>query len=144
MLGRQDYTEKKLSEKMSKRFPESRVMIEEIIESMKEFDYLNDKRFIERLVSSSIESGQVGPALLRNKLYVKGFSSQDIDTAMQSEEVGEADFYSDALRMKVKYFGDAPIADPKLRNRAMGKLVRKGFSFSDSNRALSYDPEKDD
>lgn len=143
MLGRQDYTYNKLKQKMSQRFPNSEDDIILTLDTMVDYGYINDAKFLERLICSYIESDGFGPSLIKQKLYDKGFSRQDIDEAMSSEDMQQASFEDKAIAFKIKHYGESPITDPKERNRAMGKLVRKGFSFSDANKALSFDPEND-
>jgi len=137
MLGRQDYTENKLRMKMKMRFPESADAIEGVLQSLIDDDSLNDKRFIKRLVSSYIESGQLGPSAMTSKLYQKGFNKADIQSSMSLDIVQEHNFFDKALIFKIKHYGEAPIIDQNEKRRALGKLVRKGFSFSDSLKAIS-------
>ena len=69
---------------------------------------------------------------------MKGFSQHHIEIGIS--KASEKDFFPDVLAVKQKKYGDAPITDIKLKQKALGFLVRKGFDFDLCNRAISLDP----
>lgn len=126
LLGRQDYTCAKLREKICQKHPEADP--DKIINRLIELGYLNDERFAERYVQSLLGQ-KMGVSKIKQKMYVKGFPRQIIDSVSNMENVQEHDFRSDALALKLRAYGEDPITDQKEKQRAINKLLRKGFSF---------------
>lgn len=138
LLGRQDYTESKLRSKIKQVHPEAEP--EKIILKMKEYGYINDERFAERYVQSLLHS-QCGMAKIKQKMYSKGFPREIIDSVSSMENVQEYDFKASALELKLKLYGEDPITDQKLKQKALNKLLRAGFDFSAARYAVETKQE---
>lgn len=139
LLERQDYTETKLMQKLTVRFQHNQQFNQEVVDYCREYGYINDKRFAHRYTNSLLQQ-KMGPSKIRQKLYNKGFSSAVIDHAMTL--TAEKDYLSDALLLKQKKYGTQPISDAKEYQRAMGFLVRKGFTFDVATNALKMTEEE--
>jgi regulatory protein len=133
LLSRQDYTESKLRDKIKQNHPEADP--EKIIVRMMEFDYVNDERFAERYVQSMLQSQQ-GVAKIKQKMYAKGFPRELIDSVSSMDSVQEHDFKSSALSLKIRLYGEDPISDQKLKQKAINKLLRQGFAFDAARYAV--------
>jgi regulatory protein len=139
-LGSQDYTVAMLLTKLKQKYPEHPTWCEQAIEKLQVDDYLNDERFLDTMIRQHID-GSKGPNALLQKLYQKGFSRALIDQARTDERLQEKDTFPDAYALKCRHFGEAPITDPKIYNRAMGRLVRRGFDLDTAKRAMKHQPE---
>ena len=92
---------------------------------------------------SSFSEKNIGVNKIKEKLYVKGFSSQIINECVSALETTEEDYFAKALSLKVRKFGAEPIGDLKLKQKALRHLIAKGFSYSIANQVISYSAEQD-
>jgi regulatory protein len=139
LLARQGYTEKELRRKLSTTYPDGTAFNNEVIEYCQHYDYINDKKFAEAYVRSLL-SQKMGINKIKQKMYTKGFSADDITEAISGDEVLAHDFFTQALALKQRRYGDAPLKEPKLKQKALNYLIRKGFDFSLILGVLSYNP----
>ena len=80
---------------------------------------------------------------IKQKLYTKGFTSQIINVCVESINNTEEDYLDKALALKLKKFGELPITDEKLKQKALRHLIGQGFSYSVANKAISHSGEED-
>lgn len=145
LLVRQDYSAKRITEKLALKYPprlfgDSEQVISSLIEKLKNSGYINDERFLSSILSSLLAQN-IGESKIKQRLTSKGFCSDSIKNAMsQLRESDENDFFSKALAFKIRKYGDAPIMDKALAQKALRTLVSKGFSFSDSQKAIKHTP----
>jgi regulatory protein len=108
------------------------------MEKLSSYGYLNDERFLSSMLSSLLGQN-VGASKIKQRLVAKGFDGDHIQAAMsQLKDDGENDFFSKALAFKNRKFGEAPILDRALAQKALRALVSKGFSFADSQKAIRH------
>ncbi len=141
LLKDRDYTSGKLKQKLRQheRFKRDQTLHQDAIDKVVEWGYVNDQNFLERLVKNLMDQN-VGLGKIRDKLYQKGFSSALIEQGVSM--TSEKDFFPVAMEAKRKKYGLEPVTDQKIKQRALGFLVRKGFSFQDANKALSMSEEE--
>jgi regulatory protein len=84
----------------------------------------------------------IGPNKIKEKLYAKGFSSQVINECVDEIDTSEEDYFDKALILKIRKFGEDPIEDIKLKQKALRHLISKGFSYSIANKAVAYSPHE--
>lgn len=136
LIERRDYTEKALKRKVDGQFARDKQFNQTIIDMIVDKGYINDERYMERMVENLMEQS-IGIAKIKEKLYMKGFSQPHIEIGII--KASKKDFFPDVLAAKQKKYGEAPITDIKLKQKALGFLVRKGFDFASSNKAISMD-----
>jgi regulatory protein len=85
----------------------------------------------------------IGPNKIKQKLYTKGFTSQIINVCVESINNTEEDYLDKALKLTLKKFGEPPIVDEKLKQKALGHLIGQGFSYSVANKVISHSGEED-
>lgn len=141
LVERRDYTEKALKRKLDGQFARDKQFNQTVIDMIVDKGYIDDQRYMQRMVESLMEQS-IGIAKIKQKLYMKGFSQQHIEDGIS--QASEKDFFPDVLALKQKKYGDAPITDMKLKQKALGFLVRKGFDFALCNKAISLDPNNID
>lgn len=147
LLGRQDYTLKKITEKLflkypKKTFSDSEQVVSSLIEKLVNSGYINDQRFLSSALDALLRQN-IGQSKIKQRLISKGFSDDDIKSAMSRlNEAGEDDFFSKALAFKIRKFGEAPILDRAQAQKALRTLVGKGFSFSDAQKAIKQAPQE--
>jgi regulatory protein len=132
-----DYTSKTLMQKANILFKEDTSFNEEALNHLIERGMVDDFRYAKRLTLSYSEKN-IGPNKIKQKLYSKGFTSQIINQCVESIENTEEDYFDKALTLKFKKFGEPPIVDEKLKQKALRHLIGQGFSYSIANKAISH------
>jgi len=137
-----DYTSKTLIQKANILFKEDTSFNEEALNHLIERGIVDDLRYAKRLTLSYSEKN-IGPNKIKQKLYAKGFTSQIINECVESIDNTEEDYLDKALMLKIKKFGEHPITDEKLKQKALRHLIGQGFSYSVANKAISRSGKED-
>jgi regulatory protein len=137
-----DYTSKTLMQKANILFKEDTSFNEEALNHLIERGMVDDLRYAKRLTLSYSEKN-IGPNKIKQKLYTKGFTSQIINTCVESINNTEEDYLEKALALKFKKFGEPPILDEKLKQKALRHLIGQGFSYSVAHKAISHSGTED-
>lgn len=146
LLGRQDYTSRKMAEKLGikypkKQFDDSESVISSLMNKLVRLNYINDERYLLSAFNALLKQN-IGQVKIRQKLLSKGFAADDVEKVLSDRDGDdEDDFFLKALAFKKRKFGDAPILDRTQSQKALRTLVSKGFSFSDSLKAIKHVPE---
>ena len=105
---------------------------------MIQHEIIDDARYARRL-TSSFASKNLGANKIKEKLYLKGFQSSTINDCVNELETTEDDYFEKALMLKIRKFGEDPIVDINLKQKALRHLTStKGFSYSIANKVISY------
>ena len=137
-----DYSAKALLQKANLLFKDDTQFNEAALDYLIERDIVNDFRYAQRLTDSLTEKN-IGPNKIKEKLYAKGFSSQTINECVNAIETTDEDYFDKALILKIRKFGEEPIEEIKLKQKALRHLIAKGFSYSVANKAVSYSENED-
>jgi regulatory protein len=137
-----DYSEKTLLQKANLLFKDDKQFNEPALKYLVERDIVNDNRYAQRLTESLSEKN-IGANKIKEKLYAKGFSSQTISDCISTLETSDEDYFDKALILKVRKYGEDPIEDMKIKQKALRHLISKGFSYSIANKVISYSNEED-
>lgn len=120
--------------------------IANILQSLEEENWINDKHYVETYLRENNLSGDKGPAVLRQKLYLKGISKETISSGLEAVDFSE-------LTLKVgekllrKYQANLPWR--ALKDKIVQGLMNKGFSYDLAKATLarldiSSDKENED
>lgn len=137
-----DYTAKTLMQKANTLFKEDTSYNEEALNYLIERGMVDDLRYAKRLTQNYSEKN-IGPNKIKQKLYTKGFTSQIINECMESIDNTDEDYLGKALRLKVKKFGEPPIVDEKLKQKALRHLIGQGFTYSIANKVINHSSKED-
>ncbi len=137
-----DYSAKTLLQKANLLFKDDKQFNEPALDYLIERGIVDDHRYAERLTVALIEKN-IGPNKIKEKLYAKGFSSQTINDCVSVIETTDEDYFEKALTLKIRKFGEGPIEELKLKQKALRHLISKGFSYSMANKAVSYTGNED-
>lgn len=132
-----DYSTKKLLQKANLLFKDDTQFNQPALDYLIERDIVNDLRYAKRLTMSFSEKN-IGPNKIKEKLYAKGFSSQVINECVSAIATTDEDYFDKALTLKIRKFGEEPIEDLKLKQKALRHLISKGFSYAIASKAVSY------
>lgn len=143
LLEHSEKTEARLREKLRRSGKYTEDILDEAMDFLKRYGYLDDRRFAERLLQSY--AGQKSIREIEQKLYQRGVSSADIravladfrENEVQAEEA-ELAAVQKALRKKCRNSKELSIEEKRKIGAA---LLRKGFSYELVTRALSPDEE---
>jgi regulatory protein len=137
-----DYSAKTLLQKANLLFKDDKQFNEPALDYLIERGIVDDRRYAERLTMSFSEKN-IGPNKIKEKLYAKGFSSQVINECVSAIETSDEDYFDKALTLKIRKFGEDPIEDIKLKQKALRHLISKGFSYSIANKVVSYSDDEE-
>lgn len=136
-----DYSEKVLLQKANLLFKDDTQYNEAALNYLVERDIINDSRYAQRL-TESLSERNIGVNKIKEKLYVKGFSTQIINDCVATLDISDDDYFDKALILKIRKFGEAPIEDIKLKQKALRHLISKGFSYSIANKVIGFSPNE--
>jgi regulatory protein len=132
-----DYSAKALLQKANMLFKDDTQFNEPALNYLIENDIINDFRYATRLTTSLSEKN-IGPNKIKEKLYLKGLSSNIINDCVEALETSEDDYFAKALSLKIRKFGEEPIDDMKLKQKALRHLISKGFTYSIADKAVKF------
>lgn len=122
-----DLSEKQLRDKLCRKFPKE--LSADVAQLFVERGYVDDAKLAERYAETFYEFKNMGLQRIRNELFRRGISRENIDNAVaryenedQSERIGEF--------IKKKY-DLSRMEDIKYRQKVYAGAVRAGFSGSD-------------
>lgn len=158
-LGRYSSTEQRLYEVLQ-RFSRRKLegvasdrlekAIQTVISQCVSLGYVNDRAFAESQVRKGLQSGQ-SHAMIRAKLKAAGITQSDAEAGFEAatdhldrnrmELLSALRF---ATRRRLGCFGrnhsdDIRASDPKLYEKQMAQLARRGFSYDIARQVLSLD-----
>ncbi len=137
-----DYSAKALLQKANILFKDDTQYNQMALDYLIQHEIIDDVRYAKRL-TISFASKNLGANKIKEKLYLKGFQSSTINDCVNELETTEDDYFEKALMLKIRKFGEEPITDIKLKQKALRHLTStKGFSFAIANKVISYEPEE--
>lgn len=142
LIARRDYSRYMLKEKLLKKeysLPE----VEEALNQLEEYKYLDDERFSKSLVRYRAELSNWGKGRIKQDFYKKGIAPDLAQEALELYELGElstseeeVDWVKNAETLLLKRFGTYEHLEQKERARRINFLLRRGFSQSEALTAL--------
>lgn len=107
---------------------------ERVLAYLVEAGFLNDQDYVRRLVASEQARGK-GPGAIRAKLHRKGITNE---LAHEAVAVVDDDTQAAAVRklLASSRYARRNLADPRERQKVIGSLARRGFSFGSISAAL--------
>lgn len=106
--------------------------IEQAIEKLKRFGYIDDERFASLYVSELINIKKYGKRRIEQELYRKG-----IDRGIIKDVIEHAEFPEEGLNALIKRKYMRYLNDEKGINKTVNALVRLGYSYSEIREALN-------
>ena len=129
-----DRTEKEIRTKLKeKSFNEN--TIDEEIEFLSNYGYINDKRYAEHFTSDAISLKKWGKARISSELLRRGIDKNIIDEAIEDAffEIDDERLYAEME----KRFGNADFGNMKERTRIFNFYFRRGFSAEEIKGAMN-------
>lgn len=120
---------KELRERLLEKDWTTAEIVEEVIEKLREYNYLNDAQFAKSFAASQIRQKPVGKRVLKQKLAQKKLDKETIEEALEKalEETPEAEIIERAIEKRLRLKGrPATREDAK---KFYDYLLRQGFSY---------------
>ncbi len=141
LLGRQDYTTMTIKQSLKKK-GYSVSEVDEALSFVVENGFVDDYRYAQNYINA--KKSTYGKSRMKQFLYKKGISKDLFEKAYEEfeDEFGEnveEEAERAAYEFAKKKFAAAPAeshSDPKLWNKVLAALARRGFSYDVSKRAL--------
>ena len=129
-----------LRERLSEERGATKTIVDQVIERLREYGYLDDAKFAQSYASLRLRERPIGRRRLQRDLWLKKVDKQTADAALDEvfETTPEADLIDRAIEKRVRLRGK-----PKTRadaKKLFDHLLRQGFAFelvSEKVRALA-------
>ena len=140
LLAAKQRSVEELKERLLEGRGATKTVVEEVIERLREYGYLDDSRFAQSYASLRVQQRPIGRQRLERDLWLKKIDKPTIEAALDQvfEVMPETDLIDRALEKRIRLRGR-----PKTRAEAkklFDHLLRQGFAFelvSEKVRAVS-------
>ncbi len=122
-----DLSEKQLRDKLCRKFPKE--LSADVAKLMVDRGYINDAFLAERYSETFYEFKNMGLGKIRNELYRRGISKENIDNALEKYE--NEDQYERILQFINKKYDITLLNDIKYKRKVYAGALRAGFNGSD-------------
>lgn len=122
-------TEQEIRKKFSNTMDE--IILEDIIEYLKEAKYINDKEFIEKTVNNFMLLKNLSIKEIQYKLMAKGLSRNDIEDYI-SENREELEDYEINSARNILYKKSISVEQEEIKQY----LLKKGYKLENINKAI--------
>jgi regulatory protein len=104
-------------------------IVESVLETLKEYNYLNDEQFARSFAASQIRQKPVGKRVLKQKLAMKKLDKETVDEALEQilEETPEAEIIERAIAKRLRLKGKPETREDS--KKFYDYLLRQGFSY---------------
>ena len=125
MLARREHSRKELQNKLCSRFDSDTVVA--VLDELIADGLQSDQRFLERFVSSKVNSGQ-GPKKIAYDLRSKGIAAEMVAEQLQGYDDDWLEMARELVRRKYGDIGDLLEQDYKQRQKIQRFIASRGFS----------------
>ncbi len=123
-LGLREQSELQIRQKLEQReYAED--VIEAVIVFLKDYNYLNDERFIEQYIYGHCR--KMNRRQIQDKLYTLGFKHIDFNYYLELYQYDEDELLKKAM---IPYVQDKDLSNPDVCNKVLSHFMKKGYSFS--------------
>ena len=104
-------------------------IVDEVIEKLAGYGYLNDVQFAKSFAASQIRQKPIGKRVLKQKLALKKLDKETVDEAVEKafEETPEAEIIERAIEKRLRIKGKPETREDT--KKFFDFLLRQGFSF---------------
>lgn len=138
-ISYQPRTEKEVTEKL-KECEYSNDIIFRVIETMKKYNYINDKEYAKNFLTSKLNLKGYGIFKISFDLKQKGISDDIINDIIENTELNENKRALEVLEKKLR---GKKISDYKEKQKLYNFLLRRGFSYDVIKEAINNFQEND-
>ena len=130
ILKTRDYTEYELYIKLKRGyFPDE--IICKVLDKLKEYGYIDDERFVDNYINTYINRDS--KRMISLKLQAKGIPRELIKDKLSGYDMDSSNIILDKYS---KIIGEMVNCDEKTKTKLVSRLLRRGFSYEEINRAV--------
>jgi len=120
---------KELRERLLEKEWTNGEIVEEVIDKLKGYGYLNDVQFASNFASSKLRQKPIGKRVLKQKLMMKKLDKETIDEAVENafEETPEVEIIEQAVAKRLRQKGKPETREDS--KKFYDFLLRQGFSY---------------
>ncbi|MBI2196315.1 RecX family transcriptional regulator [Candidatus Daviesbacteria bacterium] len=130
---------KNLESRVKGKEERSQVVIDAVVERLKQKGMINDLEFAKAWTEARRKSKQKGIRAIRSELFQKGIDKEIIEevTRVESQESSEEDLARQALEKKMRFWKNLPALE--FKKKAFEYLMRKGFEYEVAKEVIEKD-----
>ncbi len=132
-LSQKNYSSFELK-KILKEYLVSESVIESVIKECKNLGYINDKDFLETFIRSA-KAKNKGPEWILQKLMLKGLKRETCQKFLETQDSSDDRVLRIKSLLETRY-KTKDLTDFAQKQKVIGSLARKGYSFEDIKSAL--------
>ncbi len=120
---------KELRERLLEKDWTNETIVDEVIEKLKSYGYLNDEIFAKNLASAKLRNKPMGKRLLQQKLSLKKLDHETVEAALEKafEETPEDELIERAIAKRLRLKGKPGTREDV--KKFFDYLLRQGFSY---------------
>lgn len=127
LISFRDRTEKELRDRLEeKEYNEDE--IEETIDFLKNYGYIDDSRYARRFAADSVKLKGHGPGRIKTELLRKGIDRETVEIVLEEMETDPREQLEAIMERR---FSGADLGSHKERNRIFAYFARRGYSPRD-------------
>ncbi|NMA85054.1 MAG: regulatory protein RecX [Epulopiscium sp.] len=133
LLSYRARTEKEVRQRLQdEEYPNT--VIDQVIEFLYEYSFLDDQRYAEQFIRSKLRSKPLGKRMILHQLQQKGISKADAEEALTNQEIDET---AAAYKLVEKRIDTTRPATFKEKKKMFSYLQGRGFSYDIIREVLS-------
>ena len=133
LISFKDRTEKELKDRLSEKGYEENE-IEETVEFLKEYKYLDDEKYAKSLCIDCVNIKKWGKSRIFSELMRRGIPREIADAAVAENACDEGSVIAEEIK---KRFKNSDLGNLKERSRIFSYFARRGFSPSQIRGAIN-------
>ena len=129
LLAAKPRSVKELRERLLEKEWTNGAIVDEVLEKLKEYDYLDDEQYAKTLASSKLRQKPMGKRLLKQRLSQKKLDKETIEQAIEKvyENTPEDEVIERAIKKRLRIKGKPETREDS--KKFYDYLLRQGFSY---------------
>ena len=129
LLAAKPRSVKELRERLLEKEWTNGEIVDEVLEKLKEYDYVNDEQYARTLASSKLRQKPMGKRLLKQKLSQKKLDKETVEQAIEKvyEHTPEAEVIDRSIKKRLRIKGKPETREDS--KKFYDYLLRQGFSY---------------
>ena len=129
LLAAKPRSVKELRERLLEKEWTNGAIVDEVLEKLKEYDYVNDEQFAKSLAASKLRRKPMGKRLLKQRLSQKKLDKETVEQAIEKvyEDTPEDEVIERAIKKRLRIKGKPETREDT--KKFYDFLLRQGFSY---------------
>ena len=129
LLAAKPRSVKELRERLLEKEWTNGAIVDEVLEKLKEYDYVNDEQYARTLASSKLRQKPMGKRLLKQRLSQKKLDKETVEQAIEKvfEDTPENEVIDRSIKKRLRIKGKPETREDS--KKFYDYLLRQGFSY---------------